>query len=148
MISGANQQNKSLRNAAAQPKDTSHRLQKATSYSAKVSSTSRRERADSNASTVKMDKKAAKRIQGSYEGLMHSSSTVLQPNGVGYDKKSLQTARYNKKFAYHQSSSMNNPSSLLNNKTYSIIDNYSSVTMKDSSSDRLNSIVQTNMMFK
>ena len=104
MISGANQQNKSLRDAAAQPKDTSHRLRNATSYSAKVSSSSSRQKADSNASTVNMDKKAAKKIQGSYEGLMHSSSTVLQPNGVGYDNKNLQKARYGKKFAYHESS--------------------------------------------
>lgn len=147
MLTGANQQNKSLRDAAAQPKDTSHRLRNATSYSAKVSASSRSQKADSNASTVNMDKTASRRIQGSYEGLMHSSSTVLQANGVGYDNKNLQKARYDKKFAYHSAGNANN-NFLLRNKNYSIMDNYSSSTMKDSSSSRLSSIVETNMMFK
>jgi hypothetical protein len=71
----------------------------------------------------------------------------LQQNKVGYDNPSLQKARYNKDFA---SLNKANFSFKLNNNStsYSIMNNLSSTTAKDSSSYRLNAVVRANMMFK
>lgn len=39
-------------------------------------------------------------MRGSFEGLDNAPSTVIQPNGVGYDKKGFQTARYKRKESF------------------------------------------------
>lgn len=147
MVMDAKRQNKDLRAAAAQPKDTTRRLDTSTKYSAKISSNTRDSSTRSGESNINMNKTASKKIQGSLEGLKSSASTYLQPNGRGYDNKVLQVARYKDRSLSSPAPRMN--SGLLQlNKNYSIMDNYSSQTMKDSSSDRLNSIVDLNMMFK
>lgn len=148
MISSISGQNKMLRDAGSKPKDTSYRKAEANRYSARVSSDQRRQKSETRASNINMDKTPAKVIKGSYEGLMYSKTAVLQPNGSGYDKKSLQSGRYNKKFAQSSDLGIAMANALPKNKGYSIIDNYSSKSAANSSSDRLSSIVQNNMMFK
>jgi|694.fasta_scaffold13956_3 hypothetical protein len=147
MLNSIGNQNKTLRNAASNPKDTSPRLAKSNEYSAKISGSKTSVNKDEKQSIVNFDKSNTKKMQGSYEGLMHSASTVLQQNKVGYDNPSLQKARYNKDFA---SLNKANFSFKLNNNStsYSIMNNLSSTTAKDSSSYRLNAVVRANMMFK
>lgn len=147
MLNGIGNQNKTLRNAASSPKDTSPRLAKSNEYSAKISGSKTNVNKDDKQSVVNFDKSNSKKMQGSFEGLMHSSSTVLQQNNVGYDNPALQKARYNKDFA---SINKTNFSFKLNNTSnnYSIMNNLSSSTAKDSSSHRLNAVVRANMMFK
>lgn len=149
MIGSISGQNKMLSDAGSRPKDTSYRKTEANRYSARVSSDQRRQKSESRASNINMDKTPAKVIKGSYEGLMYSKSTTLQQNGAGYDKKSLQSGRYNKKFAQQSDLGIAVAAAALpSNKGYGIINNYSSKSAVGSSSDRLNSIVQNNMMFK
>lgn len=148
MISSISGQNKMLRDAGSKPKDTSYRKVEADRYSARVSSDQRRQKSETRVSNVNMDKTPAKVIKGSYEGLMYSKTAVLQQNGAGYDRKSLQSARYNKKMTKTSELGVAIASALPNNKGYGIINNYSSKSALGSSSDRLNSIVQNNMMFK
>ena len=139
-------QNRSLSDAAKTPKDTSPRKEEATRYSAQVSSSSNSKNVVTRSQTT-VAKSTGKAIKASFEGLTHGSSTVLQFNGVGYDRKSNQTARYNKSFQSHESNRISAGSFTLN-KNYGIMDNYSSMTVKDSSSDRLGNVVRNNMMFR
>lgn len=147
MIRDIKDQNKSLAEAGKTPKDTSYRTNNALSYSAKVVSSNRQEVAQDRSSNFEIKNTEAKKIQGSYAGLDRGKSTYLQQNGLGYDNKQLQKARYSQRV---MSTINSGPSvkNLINDKSYSIMSNYSGFTSKDSSSDRLNSIVNNNMMFK
>lgn len=148
MILGIKDQNKSLSAAGKQPKDTSHRTLTANKYAAKISSSkspSRNVVSDSR-QKIKASAKSDK-IKGSFEGMDNSSSTYIQMNGTGYDNKTQQKARYSKDLSNRVSSDFMQNSFKLETKS-SIIDNYSSSTMKDSSSDRLGAIIRNNMMFK
>ena len=67
-------------------------------------------------------------------------------NGSGYSGKRHQQARYNKDL---QTKKQNFTLDSFKRETKSsIMNNYTSVTMKDSSSDILRTIVRNNMMFK
>jgi hypothetical protein len=148
MASNIVNQNKALSDAGKTPRDTSHRDRAAQSYSAKVTSTRPASvQAESQADGQMQIRSSGNTIKGSYEGLNHSSPTVLQFNDTGYDDKSNQGARFNKNFASHASGSVS-ASTFTNSKNSGIMDNYSSVTTKDSSSDRLSGIVNNNMMFR
>lgn len=148
MIDGAGRQNKTLRDAASRPKDTSHRLDKATRYSAKVSASKSTSTSEERTTSMTANPEASQKIKGSFAGFINTTSAYLQPNGVGYDNKKHQAARYRDKSVYHPGRLADGISSLNKNDNYSIMNNYSSQTMKDSSSHRLNNIVETNMMFK
>jgi hypothetical protein len=148
MILGVKDQNKALSAAGKQPKDTSHRTLTANKYAAKISSSKSPARnvvSDSRQkiqATGKSDK-----LKGSFEGMDNSSSTYIQMNGTGYDNKSQQKARYSKDVSNRVNANFIQNSFNLETKS-SIINNYSSSTMKDSSSDRLKTIIRNNMMFK
>lgn len=147
MIRDIKDQNKGLAEAGKTPKDTSYRTNNALAYSAKVVSTNRQEVAQDRSSNFEIKTTEAKKIQGSYAGLDRGKSTYLQQNGVGYDNRQLQKARYSERIMSTNGSNLN-LKNLINNGSYSIMNNYSGFTLKDSSSDRLNSIVNNNMMFK
>jgi hypothetical protein len=149
MIRDARGQNKSLREAAGRPKDTSHRLKSASNYSAKISSDTSRGKGFESASVPEGNKQRPPGLpRGSSAGLIKEKSAYLQPSGSGYDRKSIQKARYSKPTARYSETSVSRSVPLLNNKNNSIMNNYTSETQKDSSSDRLNKIIKTNMMFR
>lgn len=148
MILGVKDQNKSLSAAGKQPKDTSHRTLTANKYAAKISSSKSPARNVVSDSRQKIQKTGkSDKLKGSFEGMDTSSSTYIQMNGTGYDSKSQQKARYSKDLSNRVSSDFMQNSFKLETKS-SIINNYSSSTMKDSSSDRLGAIIRNNMMFK
>ena len=145
MIGSIVAQNKSFSDAAKTPRDTSHRSEEAKKYSAKVSSQRPAQRvAASKEQVSQASASTGSRPKGSFEGLMHSSSTMLQFNGAGYSKKSLQAARYSKKESFKPSPVAG---SFTSDKRYSIMNNYSSMTSDGSSSDRLSAIIKNNSLF-
>lgn len=146
MIKAAKLQNTFLREAAAHPKNTSHRLENAIRYSAKVSSSMSATRSAEAFDTAIVNNAGTSRIiGGSLEGLNNGKSALLQPNGVGYDDTGLQFARYaDKSLAIGESGPSSNL--LPTSKSYSIMDNYSSFTASGSSSSRIKSLVDANMM--
>ena len=142
MIGSIVAQNKSFSDAAKTPKDTSHRSEEAKKYSAQVSSQRPAQKvAASKEQISQTSKPTGSRPKGSFEGLMHSSSTMLQFNGAGYSKKSLQTARYSKKDSFKP---LPAASSFTSDKTYSIMNNYSSMMSEKSSSERIANIIKNN----
>lgn len=147
MILGVKDQNKSLSAAAKQPKDTSHRSITANKYAAKIASSKSPAQNVVSESRQKIEKSApSDKIRISKEGLDDAPVAHIQMSGSGYDGKRHQKARYNKNLQTKKENfSFNNFK--LETKP-SIINNYTSVTMKNSSSDRLNAIVKNNMMFK
>jgi len=148
MILGVKDQNKSLSAAGKQPKDTSHRTLTANKYAAKISSSKSPARNVVSDSRQKVQSaKKSDKIKGSFEGMDNSSSTYIQMNNSGYDSKKHQGASYLKDVSNTVNSNFLQNSFKLETKS-SIINNYSSSTMKDSSSDRLSAIVRNNMMFK
>jgi hypothetical protein len=147
MIFGAGDQNKRLSDAASRPRDTSHRKENADNYSAKISSSKSSPTKAVGESKNNIRQSNSDKLKGSYEGLQHSSSTVLQMNGRGYDNKSLQKARYNKNQISHNNHRFNFNMPPIDKK-YSIMDNYTSSSATGSSSNKINNIVKNNMMFK
>ena len=148
MILGVKDQNKTLKAAAAQPKDTSHRSITANKYAAKVASSKSPANNVVSESRQKIQASGkSDKIKGSMEGMDNSLSTYIQMNGSGYDNKGQQKARYSKSLDNKINSDFKLDLPNLETKS-SIINNYSFSTMKDSSSDRLKSIVRNNMMFK
>lgn len=148
MIFGASTQNESLKKAASQPKDTSHRKENAQKYSAKIINKKNTNSKDFNQpQEIRKVDNGGDRLKGSYEGLMHNSSTTLQMSGRGYDSKSAQTARYNKNFASHNNHNFKFNDQPLN-KNYSIMDNYSSSSMMKTSSSSINDIIKKNNVFQ
>lgn len=147
MILGVKDQNKTLSAAAKQPKDTSHRTITANKYAAKiVSSRSPAQNVVSESRQKMQATNTSDKVRISKEGLDDMPTAHIQMSGSGYDGQRHQKARYNKNLQTKSPDfSFNNFK--LETKS-SIINNYSSVTMKDSSSDRLKTIVRNNMMFK
>jgi hypothetical protein len=148
MILGVKDQNKALSAAGKQPKDTSHRTLTANKYAAKISSskTPAKNVVSDSRQKIQATGKSDK-LKGSFEGMDNSSSTYIQMNGTGYDNKTQQKARYSKDVSNRVNANFIQNSFNLETKS-SIINNYSSSTMKDSSSDRLKTIIRNNMMFK
>lgn len=147
MIGNIKDQNTSLSEAGKSPRDTSYRTDKSLSDSAEVSSSSRVEKSENRQPNFKIKSDGAKKIKGSFEGYISNRSTHLQQNGVGYDNDKLKKARYSQPI--HTATKPNiDVSSLISSRKYSIMNNYALLSSKESSSDRLNSIVKTNMMFK
>lgn len=147
MIGNIKDQNKALSDAGKKPVDTSYRTDDAIKYSATVATSNRQGKSENREANFQIKTDGAKKVRGSFEGLVGNRSAYLQPNGVGYDNKALQKARYSQ--SVHSSTKPNiDVGSLINSKNYSIMNNYSLVSSKDSSSDRLNNIVKNNMMFK
>lgn len=146
MIGSVKDQNKELQAAGKKPVDTSHRTVKANTFSAKVASSGAKNEAQDNTKLEEIKKAKTRQIKGSYEGLMHSSSAVLQFSGAGYDNKNIQSARYGKNISPFSSKKIGNPFN--SDKNYSIMNNYSRTSIKNSSSFRLNNIIKDNMGFK
>jgi len=147
MILSVKDQNKKLAEAAKQPKDTSHRSINAHQYAAKVSSSKSPARNVVQESREKVNSsKNSEPVRGSFEGLENSSSAHIIMNESGYSGRRHQTARYSGK-AQNKLGGTLNFNSFTKETKASIIDNYSSSTMKDSSSDRLSKIIKNNMMF-
>lgn len=147
MILNVKDQNKALSAAAKQPKDTSHRSLTASKYAAKIVSSKTPSQNVVGESRQKMQASGkSDKIKYSKEGLDNAPSAHIQMNGSGYSGKRHQQARYNKDL---QTKKQNFTLDSFKTETKSsIIDNYSSITMKDSSSDRLRTIIRNNMMFK
>ena len=81
------------------------------------------------------------------EGLISSKSTTIQMDGDGYDNKAVQTARYKDKSVGSFSQPINGLNSLVSVKKPGIINNYSSIAAKNTSSFRMNSMLEINKMF-
>lgn len=144
MVSGVVNQNKQLSDAASKPRDTSHRGKLASNYSAKIASSTLSQKKNTFNSKQHVTTSGGKPVRGSYEGLSHAPSTLIQMNGSGYAAISQHGKRY---------SEANNPTSLnftknafTSNKSYSIMNNYSSNSVEKSSSDRMSQIVKANMI--
>jgi hypothetical protein len=81
------------------------------------------------------------------QGLINSKSAVIQMDGTGYDNKEFQTARYSDKKMTSFPEPMNGINSLASVKKSGIINNYSSLAAKNTSSFRMNSMLEINKMF-
>ena len=123
MIFGASKQNSTLSAAGKITKDTSYRTESANKVSAKVVSDKNTLSKEPTKPIETVKNVGADKQKGSYEGLMHSSSTVIQPKNVGYDNKNLQKARYDKNVNFLNKTNINNMSNT--SSGYSIMDNYS-----------------------
>lgn len=139
-------QNKNLGSAAGKSRDTSSRRERGNAYSAKIASSSNNSRSAMKESRARIKSGSNDPVRGSYEGLQHSSGTVINPNGVGYDNKSIQQARYNKDYISHNDARFYKEDFSLKSN-YSIMNNYSSARVPGTSSERLSKIVKNNMMF-
>jgi len=147
MILSVKDQNKSLANAAKQSKDTSHRSLTANKYAAKVASSKSPSRNVVSESRQKIQAAGqSDKVRGSFEGLENASPAYILMNDTGYAAKKHQRARYSKNIKTKIGGSFDF-NSFTNETKSSIIDNYSSSTMRDSSSDRLSKIIKNNMMF-
>lgn len=144
MAVGLVDQNRKLKEAAKQPRDTTGQKEQASKYSAKIASDAPKKIAQE--SKVQTQKSSGKVVRGSFEGYMYSRSSYVQFKGAGYDAKNQQMARYKDKSIDTLSNFRNN--SFTGNKNYSIMSNYSSMTRENSSSDRLSKIISNNMQFK
>jgi len=145
MIFGARKQNSTLSAAAKITKDTSYRTESANKVSAKVVSDKNTLSKEPTKPIETVKNVGADKQKGSYEGLMHSSSTVIQPKNVGYDNKNLQKARYDKNVNFLNKTNINNMSNT--SSGYSIMDNYSKLKIVKNSSSMINNIVKNNMRF-
>ena len=147
MILNVKVQNKALSAAAKQPKDTYHRSLTANKYAAKIASSKSPTQNVVSESRQKIQASGkSDKVKYSKEGLDDAPTTRLQMNGSGYSGKRHQQARYNKDL---QTKKQNFTLDSFKRETKSsIMNNYTSVTMKDSSSDRLRTVVRNNMMFK
>lgn len=144
MASSVVDQNKQLRAAAKTPRDTSGNKEASGKLSAKISSDTRKQTIRESKGQV--TRSSGKQVKGSFEGYSYARSAMLQFNGVGYDAKRQQLARYNKTFnSAGNFKNSSNPFTVGQN--YSIMNNYSSVTTEKSASDRLSKIVKANLMF-
>lgn len=138
-------QNKKLSNAAGSPKDTSARNENAEKFSEKVAQGSEKIPLDKENPGDPVKKLPPNSLRGSFEGLDLGSKTLINASGAGYDNKNFQVARYNKSMITHENNFVSDSLNL--NKKYSIMDNYSSNSIRGTSSDRLSKIVKNNMMF-
>lgn len=154
MIYGADNQNKNLRKASNIRVGSTIKARTANKYSAAISNSKTGDFSPSSKTrkTVTSEKRSSLNdgrpdpVRGSYEGLDRSKSTHIQMSGVGYDKRSIHTARYadkNKTITPVKSSSF----SFTNLTEKGIIRNYTNKTMSGSSSDRMNKNLNINRLF-
>jgi hypothetical protein len=146
MIFGAGKQNSTLSAAGKITKDTSYRTESANKVSAKVVSDKNTQSKEPSKPIDTIKNVGADKQKASYEGLMHSASTVIQPKNVGYDNKNLQKARYDKSINFLNKTNINNNISSTSSG-YSIMDNYSKLKIVKNSSSMINNIVKNNMRF-
>jgi hypothetical protein len=149
MILGADNQNKNLRAAAKIKSNPTEKARTGNHYSAAISSS---KTGGGTKSTVAHQSKTGLNdgspdpMRGSFEGLDTGKSAYIQQNGRGYTNPSLQNARYaskDKAITPARSSSL----SFTNMGFKGIMDNYSGVTMANSSSDRMGKMLKMNGMF-
>lgn len=151
---GADSQNKNLRQASNIRVGSTVKARTANKYSAAISNSKTKSFSSSPGErrTVLSESRSSLNdgkpdpVRGSYEGLDNSRSTHIQMSGIGYDKSSIQTARYSNKQKFINP--VKSSSFLFTNLAEkSIIRNYSNATMRDSSSDRMNKSLNINRLF-
>lgn len=139
-------QNRKLARAGSKPRDTSSRKENSDDQAARVATSKKVSQQVSDESSSQVRNLSSSKLRGSFEGLDVSAGTLLNPANTGYDNKKIQTARYKGKQELKPLEGF--PETGFNNKArYSIMDNYSSFGVKDTSMDRLGKIVKNNMMF-
>jgi len=139
-------QNRKLASAGSKPKDTSHRLENSDDQAAKVATSKQVSEQVSDESSGNIRNLSSSKLRGSFEGLDVSSNAVINLDNTGYDKESVQTARYAQKQELKPLEGLAENNFNLNSN-YSIMDNYSSFGVANTSMDRLGKIVKGNMMF-
>lgn len=148
---GSDNQNKNLSQAASKRIDTSPRTVTANKYAAKVASNPKKGSGVSGSVSASLktsvDYTNPDPIKGSFEGLDKSKSAYIQPDGSGYDSKSVQTARYKDKTIGSFPKYNNGANSFANIKKSGIINNKSSMPAKNTSSFTLNSMLKINKLF-
>ena len=139
-------QNRKLAGAAGSPRDTSARKKNSDDQAARVTASKEvsKQVSDESSSTIKS--LSSSKLRGSFEGLDASSGTLISPANTGYDNKSIQTARYKDGLQLKPDEGILE-GGFNNRAKYSIMDNYSSFGVKDTSMDRLGRVVKNNMMF-
>jgi hypothetical protein len=147
MILGADNQNKNLRAAAKIKSNPTEKTKTGNHYSAAISSS----KSGGNSNIVHQSKEARNNgnpdpVRGSFEGLDTGKSAYIQQNGVGYANPNLQNARYGNKNKYIEPA-RGSSLSFTNMGFKGIMDNYSGVTMANSSSDRMGKMLKMNGMF-
>lgn len=147
MIYDAGSQNRQLSEAGTKPKDTSHRTEAAVRYSGNVTKASKSTNDLTEDSDVKFSPSKSAPTKASWEGYSDSRGTLLQPNNFGYANQAIQSARYKNKNDITEATNNSIPSIGNNKQLSGIMTNYSSFTMKDSSSEKVNQIVKNNNMF-
>jgi len=154
MIFGADNQNKNLRIASRIKANPTAKTRTANHYSAAVSTSktkSNSQSIDGQRTTVHQSRKNLNDgrpdpVRGSLEGLDNSKSAYLQASNAGYDNRALQAARYSSKEKNIQTQM--GASFLFTNKQKSgIINNYTNLTLNNSSSDRMNKGLNINRYF-
>lgn len=143
---GSASSNSKLSAASTATKDTSPRKARADKYSARVITSGGRAKPISSNQEAS-PRRTSRTIRGSLAGLNNPNSNHLQMNGSGYENKKLHDKRYNKNF-YDNSKFADVNRNFKSNPRYSIMDNYSSMTRENSSSDLINSRVKANMSFR
>lgn len=154
MIFGADSQNKNLKQAASKRIDTTPRARTANKMSARIATNKTKDNATSvdQKSTVVHQSRSTLNdgvsdpIRGSFEGLMNAPSTVIQLNDIGYDNKSIQTARYRPKLNLKNLSFENKNFGSF--KKYGKITRYNSTTAKNSSANKMNSKLLIEKLFR
>jgi len=138
-------QNKSLSDAASKPKDTSPRREKAKNDSNDVVENQRNKQSAVENLQSSINNTSSMRAKPSFEGLNYAPAAYIQVNNTGYSAEKAQKASYKKKENLNNSFNYKNFTST---RKSSIINNYTSMTEKESSSYRINNIIKNNMMFK
>jgi len=140
-----------LSDAAAKRVDTSPRTATSNKYAASVTSNIKKGSGVSgsvtSASKTSVDYQKPDPVKASFEGLDKSKSAHIQPDGTGYSSRLNQQARYTDKTIKNFNGSTNGINSLANFKRPGIITNYSSSAAKNSSTFRLNSMLDINKLF-
>lgn len=148
---GSDNQNRNLSDAAAKRVDTSPRTVTSNKYAARVTSNIKKGSGVSGSVTsaekTSVDYQRPDPVKGSFEGLDKSKSTYIQPDDTGYASKLNQQARYKDKTIKNFTSPTNGIGSLANVKKSGIITNYSSRAAKNSSTFKLNSMLDINKLF-
>jgi len=147
MILGASNQNKNLSSQGLKPKDTSHRVTRVNKYSAKIAKSETGEKANIENPQAALPTRPSDKVRGSYEGLDKGKSTVINMDGSGYDNPTNQQARNEKLNKQNVVMSTRSDMDFNLGSKSSIINNYSSMTMRGSSSDRISKIIKTNNYF-
>ena len=153
MIFGANNQNKTLANSAkdrppsAAKTITGNKMAARIATSKQSSTASAAAGQDQVVSGTSSEVRSAPSdlVMGSSEGLMHAPSTVIQPDGVGYANKAIQTARFKQKQTFQ---GVNTKNSFTGFKKSGKIQRYGSITAMNSSAYKMNSKLEVEKLLK